>query len=158
VLIAGALVLLAGQRALSGRLLINYTPSIPQGIYWVSPGAAPERGDLVAFPIPENVRELLYERGYIPRSIQLLAKPVAAVGGDRVCISEHRLLVNGEVAGTVLDVDRRGRAMPRYAGCGVLPSGALFVTTGHDNSFDSRNFGPIDTSVVRGTLTIILEF
>src|SRR4051812_16095691 len=103
VLVAGAALLGVGKLTLSGHLLINFTPSIPRGLYWISPGMRPQRGDLVIFPIPESVRELVYERRYVPRSIRLLAKPVAAVGGDRVCVRDHQLVVNGHVAGNVLE-------------------------------------------------------
>jgi type IV secretory pathway protease TraF len=48
--------------------------------------------------------------------------------------------------------------MPRYAGCGVLPLDELFVATEHDTSFDSQYFGPINLSVVRGTLSALLTF
>jgi type IV secretory pathway protease TraF len=94
----------------------------------------------------------------MPRSIRLLAKPVTAVGGDHVCVRDHQLVVNGHVAGRVLDVDRDGKPMPQYSGCGVLLPGELFVSTQHDNSFDSRYFGPIEISVVRGTLTALITF
>lgn len=148
----------AGKLALSGHFLVNFTPSIPRGFYWISLGVRPQPGDLVAFPIPERVRELVYERRYVPRSIRLLAKPVVAVGGDHVCIRDHRLVVNGQVAGNALSVDREGKSMPRYSGCGVLQPDELFVATDHDTSFDSRYFGPIDRSVVRGTLSALLTF
>jgi conjugative transfer signal peptidase TraF len=157
-LLAGAALLGAGKLALSGHLLINFTPSIPRGVYWISPGVRPQRGDLVAFPLPESVRELLYERQYVPRSIRLLAKPVAALGGDHVCVRDHELVVNGHVAGKVLTVDRDGKPMPQYSGCGVLPPSELFVSTEHDNSFDSRYFGAIELPVVRGTLSALLTF
>jgi conjugative transfer signal peptidase TraF len=157
-LVAGAALLVVGKIALSGHLLINFTPSIPQGFYWISTGVRPERGDLVTFPIPESVRAVVYDRHYVPRSIRLLAKPVAAIGGDEVCLREHQLLINGHVVGSALDVDQNGNPMPQYAGCGRLHDGELFVSTRHDNSFDSRYFGPIEISVVRGTLTALITF
>lgn len=157
-LVAGALLLCAGKLALAGHLLLNFTPSIPRGVYWISPGVRPQRGDLVTFPIPESVRDLLYDRQYVPRSIRLLAKPVTAISGDRVCVRDHQLLVNGHVAGNVLDLDRDGKPMPQYSGCGVLHAGELFVSTPHDNSFDSRYFGPIELPVVLGTLSALLTF
>jgi len=157
-LVAGAALLGVGKVALSGHFLINFTPSIPRGIYWISPGVRPQRGDLVTFPIPESVRELVYERQYVPRTIRLLAKPVIAIGGDHVCVRDHELVVNGHSAGKVLGVDRDGKPMPEYSGCGVLDPGDVFVSTQHDNSFDSRYFGPLELSVVRGTLSALLTF
>jgi conjugative transfer signal peptidase TraF len=158
VLVAGAVFLVVLKNALPGHFIINFTPSIPRGLYWVSHGTTPQRGDLVAFSIPARVSELVYERGYVPRSIRLLVKPVAALGGDRVCIRDHQLMINGEAVGHVLDVDREGRPMPQYSACDALPAGTLFVATSHDNSFDSRNFGPIELLEVRGTLSTVLLF
>lgn len=151
-------VLVAAKLALSGHLLINFTPSIPRGLYWIYIGETPKRGDLVALPIPENVRELVYDRRYVPRSIKLLAKPVAAVGGDRVCIRDRHLFVNDALAGHVLDVDREGRPLPQHPLCTRLPEGTLFLATLHDDSFDSRYFGPVSVDAVRGALTPVWTF
>lgn len=155
VLIAGVTI---AKMALTGHLLWNITPSIPRGIYWISPGERPERGALVTLPIPESARELLYEREYLPRSVKLLAKPVAAVGGDRVCVRDRRLFINGKFAGNVLDTDVQGRPMPLHATCEMLPADVVFLATHHDNSFDSRNFGPVSIESVRGTLTPLWIF
>lgn len=144
--------------ALTGHLLINVTPSIPRGVYWISPGEVPTRGQLVALPIPSRVRDLIYERQYLPRSIELLAKPVAAVGGDHVCIRERRLFINGSDVAAVLGSDRQGRIIPVAPICGALPASHVFVATEHENSFDSRNFGPVGVACLRGTLTPLLTF
>jgi conjugative transfer signal peptidase TraF len=157
-LVGGIAVLVAGKLALSGHLLLNVTPSIPLGVYWISPGVQPRRGDLVTFPIPASVRDLVYEREYAPRTIRLFAKPVVAIAGDHVCVSNHVLVVNGHVISNILDVDREGNPMPRYLGCGVLREGEIFLATQHDHSFDSRYFGPVESSVVRGTLSALLTF
>lgn len=144
--------------ALTGHLLVNITASIPRGIYWISPNEVPRQGQLVALPIPEEARELLYERQYLPRSVRLLAKPVAAVGGEHVCVRNRSLFVNGERVGDVLGTDREGRAMPHHAMCETLAPDQLFLAARHGNSFDSRNFGPITVQQIRGTLTPLLTF
>lgn len=153
-----AAVLGAIHLALSGHLIINWTASVPPGIYWLSTGTAPHRGDLVALPIPAQVRELLYGRRYLPRSIKLLAKPVAAVAGDVVCMREHELFINGVPSGNSRDQDRLGQPLPMAQLCGPLSPGELFLSTKHDNSFDSRNFGPVPADEVLGTLTPVLLF
>ena len=150
--------LAAAHLTLSGRLLINYTPSIPRGLYWITPSGPPRVGELVAFPIPESVRDLMYSRQYVHRSIRLLAKPVLAVAGDDVCVRGGCLHVNGAPHGTILDVDPAGRALPHYDHCGVLSPGQLYVATEHERSFDSRYFGPIDSSRVLGTLSPLVTF
>jgi conjugative transfer signal peptidase TraF len=149
-------VITAGKVALTGHLLINYTASIPRGVYWISPGQMPQRGELVAFPIPESVREVVHGRRYLPASVELLAKPLAAVGGDHVCIRNHRLVINGSFVAQVRDNDQQGRPVPHSAICETLNPDQVFVATRHENSFDSRNFGPVSVHSLRGTLTPLL--
>ena len=156
--VAGLGLLGAGEYFLAGHLLINYPPSIPRGVYWISPGEVPRRGELVAFPIPASVRQLLHERRYVPASVQLLTKPVVAVGGDHVCIRDENLVINGELAGRVLPSDAEGRPLPRADVCGYLAQDEIFTGTSHDNSFDSRNFGPLTNEDVRGTLAPLWTF
>jgi conjugative transfer signal peptidase TraF len=152
-----ALVAIA-KASLTGHLLINYTPSVPRGIYWMSPGEIPVRGDLVAIPIPDNIRELVVERRYLPPTIKLLLKPVAAVAGDNVCVRDQTLAINGKVVGHIAATDRLGRPMLVRQFCDTLMTGQLFLATQHDNSFDSRNFGPVALDSVRGTLTPVVTF
>jgi conjugative transfer signal peptidase TraF len=157
-LVVGVAIVVGARLALQGHLLINYTQSIPRGIYWITPNKKPRRGDLVAIPIPEHVRELVIERHYLPRSITLLAKPVAAVGGDHVCVRDDALFINGKLTGRIIESDRMGKPMPVHRACGALSQRQLFLATAHDNSFDSRNFGPVPIENVRGTLTPLMTF
>lgn len=156
----GAVIALAAsaKEALTGHLLINFTPSVPRGVYWISPPGTPARGNLVAIRIPENVQQLVLDRRFLPPSIKLLAKPVAAVAGDEVCVRGEDLFINGAFAGHIVATDRLGLPMPVERICRRLFEGELYVSTGHDRSFDSRNFGPIRVESVRGTLTAVVTF
>lgn len=142
---------------LASRLIVNRTPSLPLGLYWLSHGGAPARGTLVAFPVPADVRDLVRERGYLPPGA-FLVKPVVAMPGDRVCTEGRVLTVNREVIGTILLSDSAGRPLPHHEGCGPLPEGRLFVASPYEKSFDSRTFGPIAASDVRGKVTPLWTF
>lgn len=151
------LVLLA-KVFLDGRFIVNRTPSVPRGIYWLSREAPPERGRLVAFPIPQHLQILFLERELVPSAFfGLLAKPVAAAAGDHVCLRADRLFINGELAASVSRVDSHGRPMPRVTLCRGLEKSEVFVLTATE-SFDSRYLGPVTTTDVLGTLTPIIEF
>jgi conjugative transfer signal peptidase TraF len=150
--------LLVLKTTTSGHLLYTVTGSIPRGVYWITPSQRAKRGDLVIFPIPAEVRELVYERRYLPSTVKVLAKPVAAVAGDHVCLRGEGLVVNGQAITLTLSHDAQGRLLPRHDLCRVLADGEMFVATTHSNSFDSRNFGPISCTRLRGTLTPILAF
>lgn len=151
------LVVLLAKAFLADRLIVNRTPSIPRGVYWLSRGASPERGRLVAFPIPLHFRELFRERKLVPSAFfSLLAKPVAAVSGDHVCIRNDRVFINDQLRATINRVDSRGRDMPIAALCRELTASEVFVLT-DGASFDSRYLGPIPTTDVVGTLTPLFE-
>jgi conjugative transfer signal peptidase TraF len=154
--VGGLGLLLALKLTLSGRLLYTVTGSIPRGVYWITPSDHAQRGEYVTFPIPDSVRQLIYDRRYLPRSIKLLAKPVAAVAGDHVCLKDDQVFVNEHAIAVVRHRDPQGRELPLQEICRVLDEGELFVATTHENSFDSRNFGPIASAQLRGTLTPVL--
>jgi conjugative transfer signal peptidase TraF len=137
---------------LASRLVWNWTPSLPLGLYWLSRGAKPAPGALAAFPVPAHVRDLVRERRYLPRGA-FLVKPVVAVPGDFVCNGGGTLTVHGQPLGRVPTEDSAGRALPHFEGCGPLADGELFVASHYDKSFDSRTFGPVLTRDIRGTVT-----
>ena len=150
--LASALACLAGA-----HLLWNWTPSLPLGLYWVSAvssGAAGRLkvGALVAFPVPAHVRALVLERRYLPPGA-LLVKPVVATSADRVCTEGGELTVNGAPLGAVATEDARGRPLPHDERCGPVPKGSVFVASHFPTSFDSRTFGPVPLTDIRGTVT-----
>ena len=151
VLTAALLVALAGTLKDQPWLLYNHTPSVPLGFYFCVglPDARIERGDLVAFPLPEATHGYARRRG--ESTDVLLLKPVLAVAGDHVSTLHGELRINGALIGTVPTVDSAGRALPRWRAARTLKTGELFVgSTRTARSFDSRFFGPIHASQVVG--------
>jgi conjugative transfer signal peptidase TraF len=144
---ASALACLVGS-----HLLWNWTPSLPLGLYWVSPRGEAKVGALVAFPVPDRVRALVRERQYLPPGA-LLVKPVVAAAADDVCTESGTLTVHGAPLGAIATEDTRGRPLPHDTRCGPLPGGVVFVASHMRESFDSRTFGPVPISEVRGTVT-----
>ena len=144
---ASALACLVGS-----HLLWNWTPSLPLGLYWISPRREPNVGALVAFPVPGGVRALVRERRYLPPGA-VLVKRVVANASDDVCTEGGRLTVNGAPLGAIATTDTCGRPLPHDTRCGPLPSGVVFVASHLPTSFDSRTFGPVPLSELRGTVT-----
>jgi conjugative transfer signal peptidase TraF len=136
----------------ASRLVWNCTPSLPLGLYWLSPSESPTTGDLVAFPVPQDVRDLVIERRYLPPRAELV-KTIVARAGDRVCTEDGTLSINGAPLGTIRTEDTAGRPLPHYEGCGPVPEGLVFVASHYDRSFDSRTFGPVPTAAIRGKVT-----
>jgi conjugative transfer signal peptidase TraF len=147
--LASALASLAGA-----HLLWNWTPSLPLGLYWISPTGPGhvKVGALVAFPVPEHMRALVAERRYLPPGA-LLVKPVVATPADFVCTASGELTVNAAPLGSIATEDTQGRPLPHDERCGPLSNGEIFVASHFAMSFDSRTFGPVPLSDIRGTVT-----
>jgi conjugative transfer signal peptidase TraF len=136
----------------ASHLLWNWTRSLPLGLYWLSPGRPVVVGSLVAFPIPPGVQDLVRERKYLPPHA-LLIKPVVALSSDRVCTDGGTLVVNGCMLGAVPTEDSAQRPLPQTTGCGPLSDGQVFLASRYPRSFDSRTFGPVSLTQIRGTVT-----
>ena len=134
------------------RLVWNASPSAPIGLYWVARGSSLARGDLVLATLPEAVRQLAAERGYLPDGVPLV-KRIAAIAGETVCSDGSAITINNRVAVERLAADRQGRPLPAWQGCHVLRAGELFLLMkGVPDSFDGRYFGPVETRAVMGRL------
>jgi len=161
-LLVGAVTAFASAVAcrIASHLIWNATPSLPLGLYWLSRGAlatAAKPGILVAFGVPDAVRDLVRERRYLPAGA-MLVKRVVATPGDRVCTEGSTFTVNDQPLGAILTEDTAGRPLPHYDGCGPVPDGWLFVASHHAKSFDSRTFGPLPAGAIRGTVTPLWTF
>lgn len=119
------------------------------------PYRAPERGDVVVFKYPEDPR-----RDFIKRCV--------AVGGDTVEIRRKQLFINGQAQEEphVVHKDPRvyddSSAVPVSArirdnfGPMTVPEGSIFcLGDNRDNSLDSRFWGPVPLSYVKGRAVLI---
>ncbi|MFA5676989.1 MAG: S26 family signal peptidase [Pseudomonas sp.] len=137
--------------------LIVYNPSdsVPVGWYRIKRADSPPRplsvGDIVLTRLPADVAALAAQRDYLPSHIPLL-KRVGAVAPQHVCIVDSQVRIDGVPVAAVLPADRMGRSLPFWPQCGPLADGELFLlSTTNPASFDSRYFGPIQTSAVIGS-------
>lgn len=142
---------LASAVSLPKKLIYNASESAPVGFYWRDDRPI-EQGDFVLVRVPERVRGLVAERGYLPPDIPLI-KRVAAASGDEVCRRSNAILINGERIATAQRVDGSGRSMPNWRGCHTLYERRVFLVQDHPQSFDGRYFGPVDRRLIIGRLT-----
>ena len=120
-------------------LRINPTPSLPKGVYRITPEHSPvdlAKGDLVSFCLQGEFVELAKERGYLqagscPNGLRPLLKRLAGLPGDH--IEAGSLDIRSE--------DNQGRPMSSVLASGVIPTGMALVLADHEGSFDSRYFG-----------------
>ena len=135
------------------QLVFNPTDSAPRGWYLITPVAHFRVGDYVVAQIPRAAALLAAARGYLPLTVPLL-KQVGAVAGARVCSRNGVVYVDGVATTRTLDVDSKGRALTGWQQCRALGSDELFLLNpGNKASFDSRYFGPVKTTEVRGRAT-----
>lgn len=99
--------------------------------------------------LPAVIAEFAHARAYLPRGA-LLLKPVAAVGGDRVCRWRRSILINARLRAVAADSDRAGRPLPIWRGCRTLQPGDVFVLSPKPHSFDSRYFGVLTRADLAG--------
>ena len=137
---------------MGSHLLWNWTPSLPLGLYWVSPRREADVGALVAFPVPAGVRALVRERRYLPPGA-VLVKPIVAAAADDVCTDGGTLTVNGTPLGAVATEDTRGRPLPHDTRCGPLPDGVVFVASHICRRASTRARSARALSQIRGTVT-----
>jgi conjugative transfer signal peptidase TraF len=158
----------------SGSILyINSSESMPVGVYLSFPASADlHPDDLIAFCIPKGTATKIFEnRNYLPKSERCsqssglfpILKPVVAVHGDVVEITESGVTVNGHhiTNSKVIRTDSMDREMPH------LPIGwkkkltheEFFLLSTHTKrSLDSRYFGPIYYPLVLAQTKPLLTF
>jgi conjugative transfer signal peptidase TraF len=143
---------------------VNVSASAPFGVYRTMAGT-PTRGSLVVVCLPADVATFGRARGYLsagncPAAAQSVLKRVVAVTGDTVTLDSTGVSVNGEPlsAHSIHERDQAGRPLPH------LPFGDHRVASGHvwmlglshTSSWDSRYFGPVPVSGLRGIARPVL--
>jgi conjugative transfer signal peptidase TraF len=149
----GALLISTAWRP-APRLVWNASASAPIGLYWVTPGALIQPGDMVIAQAPARFRRLAAERRYLPMNVPLV-KHVVAFAGDDVCALGQTISVNGRPIAERRRVDSKGRPMPTWTGCIRLRGRQIFLLMDDRASFDGRYFGPTENTDVVGKATLL---
>lgn len=135
--------------AVAPRVTYNASASIPVGFYLVT-AQPPRVGDVILTRLPAAAAQLAASRHYLSAGIPLI-KPIAAGGGDHVCVRDGLVRINGRVVAHTLAADRLGRPLAAWPGCRLLGPDEWFVlSAGRLDSFDSRYFGPIPRTAAFG--------
>jgi conjugative transfer signal peptidase TraF len=135
------------------QLVFNPTDSAPRGWYLITRAANFRVGEYVVAQIPNQAALLAAARGYLPLTLPLL-KQIGAVAGVRVCTCNGIVYVDGVAVARTLDVDGNGRTLGSWQQCRALAGDELFLLNPSNKaSFDSRYFGPVKTTEVRGRAT-----
>lgn len=148
-----------GLSLIGYRFTINPTPSIAPGVYLIDTHErTPQAGATVVFDPPADAARVLYGRGYLAPGAPLI-KHVYAIAGDRYCITDERITVNGKALGPVSAYDSLRRPLPRLRGCFSVEA-AHFLPLGLriPNSYDGRYFGAVPNARIIGTARLLVGF
>ena len=139
-------------------LLFNATISMPRGVWLLQEHDAPHRyraGDVV------SVRGFYRSRQFgCPKEGQTLLKYISAVPGDRVCLDDTSLRVEGNDGLTwrKRELDAEQTRHQVTWGCRELGAHEYIITTPEPLSCDSRYFGSVRDNLIRGTATPLFVF
>jgi len=152
VLAVPAVTIVAMFAIVGSDLRVNFTPSMPLGIYRLEalPANAFARGAFVVACAPADAAALGRNRGYLargpcPGDTEQLLKVVAGVPGDEVTVSTRGVYINGCVLpnSVPLALDRSGRRLTEWpSGRYHLAPNQLWLYAGNPRSWDSRYWGP----------------
>jgi conjugative transfer signal peptidase TraF len=150
--------LLAATAAIGG-VRINTSYSLPLGIYVRTHD---HDARLIEFCPVEPFAAESSERGSRTRGTTCadgavpLLKPIVAVAGDRIVLSDEGMRVNGRLLPKTAPLfrDSAGRSLhPWRFGVYTVEDGAVWVASTYNRgSYDSRYMGPIKISQIRARL------
>jgi conjugative transfer signal peptidase TraF len=145
-----------------GGIRVNASTSLPLGLYKVTANPSEK---LVEFCPAEPFASLSAIRRYrgkgdCPDGAEPLMKPVVAVEGDIVEISNRGVTVNGKLLpnSAARPFDRQNQPLAHWPfGTYRVAVGTVWVISSFNSrSFDSRYFGPILASSIRARLQALV--
>jgi conjugative transfer signal peptidase TraF len=143
---------------------LNLSGSAPRGLYRLV-GGAPTRDALVVACLPPDVAAFGLARGYLgvgtcSGGAWPVLKRVGAVPGDEVVVERSGMTVNGApiVLQPIADVDHAGWPLPHlpFGRRRVAQDELWLVGLSDSRSWDSRYFGPVPVTGVRGVARPLL--
>lgn len=138
--------------------IYNHTNSLPCGIYLKIPYSSINKNDYVVIDIPENVRKLCEERGWLKKDEPLLKK-VGGLEGDTFIISDKDFYINNSYIGPIFEVDNQNNPMPKIRGSFTIRQHCFIPYSDYiTRSFDGRYFGEIPLSYIKFKVIPLITF
>lgn len=123
---------------------INRTASMPRGLYFVVRKNNYETGDVIVFKANVFKGNLI--------------KYISAVHGDRYCFDETSFLWVNTFPIAQKNIQKYPQLINEQSICHPLSPDELLVIGDHENSYDSRYFGPIKKHDVIASVKLIWPF
>lgn len=161
--VALALALIAGEAGLR----LNTSPSVPPGVYWLTPDPPPRGAYVAVCPPPSAFFDEARARGYLlygrcTGGYSEMIKVLAARPGDRVRIGPDGVRVGERLwpSSAPLATDEAGRPLPKPPiASAELDQGAVLVMSRDSRlGFDGRYFGLLPSSSITATAVPLLTW
>jgi len=143
---------------ISSKVVFQITGSMPQGIYLIKPAENINANQFIIFDLPENVKQTIRNRRWVPDRVSMLMKVAIGLPGDNISLNEKGVYVNGVYFGPVKQHDKQGLPLPVINSKFTLQKDQYFAACRSVNSFDSRYFGPVPKSEIKGVVEPFLIF
>ena len=162
-----ALAAFAGLGSLMNLRITLTDSSAPAGVYRLVANAPVKRGTLVAACLPQTIAQDGLTRGYLrpgdcPAGAEPVAKIIGALPGEAVTVEPGGVVVNGVTFADSRTAARDSAGRPlAHVPFGLRPvsSGEAWLFGFNDpRSWDSRYFGPVPITAIRGSLKPILTW
>ncbi len=125
-------------------LSYQVSSSMPKGWYLQTPVQRLTYGTWVFLKPPTFAKNYLQRHHWLPNS-GIMLKSIQALPGDWVCVKNHQLWINQQVAALTLTLDRHQQTIEQRPFCRLLTADEYLVLGLKDaRSYDSRYFGPIN--------------
>lgn len=124
---------------------INITSSVPKGIYKLYKPTQIKRQDYVFLEIPDNAKNIIWGREYLPKHIKFLVKRVKGVPKDEIIVKNKKLYINKVFMGNIklLDSNKKKLISNLQKNKFYLKKNEYILLGTDDSSYDSRYFGVI---------------
>ncbi len=109
-----------------------------------------KRDEILVFEPPPDILDFLNQRHWmIPHD--WLMKRAIGLPHDFICIKNQTVFINQEPIGPIESVDQNNQPLPHLSFCRKLNHNEYFLMSTYiTRSFDSRYFGPVDFSLIKG--------
>lgn len=139
------------------QLYWNSTDSGPKGVYLQRDAGSIRRGEKVVFDVPKEILKESFPKDL--KRVRPLIKTVAALSGDKYCIKDSGLYIEGRWTGPVFTTSSTNQPLPVRRGCFVVQQNHFLpISTYHPRSFDGRYFGEVSFTQIRGEAVPVLTY
>ena len=142
----------------NNNYIINNSSSMQVGIYKMIPIKEEiKKGDIIITKIPENIKKLVYTRGYVLPRVDTLLKRVAGTSVDIIEKKEDGLYINKKYIKKISKLDRLGRPLPIINNY-TIKENEYFLLGDDEKSFDSTYFGAVNKNLFKSKAILKINF